>query len=98
MEEATSQPIRHALVVLGGLSGLELSIAADDDLGLAAEDASILFDHWVNVCPNQGSRTIRTEVRCFLYAIASELTPAQEALTITLSRLKPLFDKRGVMA
>lgn len=51
------------LLVLGGLAGLELTIAADTDLDppLQADEASLLFDHWVNVLPNQGSRTVRTE-------------------------------------
>jgi predicted SPOUT superfamily RNA methylase MTH1 len=53
----------HALLVFGGLAGLELTIEADKALGVNAEDAEAVFDHWVNVCPNQGSRTIRTEVR-----------------------------------
>ena len=52
----------RALVVLGGLSGLELSIEKEQaTLGLSAEESGDLFDFWVNVCPNQGSRTIRTE-------------------------------------
>jgi len=52
----------HLLVVFGGLGGLEVAIDADDDLKCSAEDADALFDFWVNTCPNQGSRTIRTEV------------------------------------
>ncbi|CAG8642766.1 4237_t:CDS:2, partial [Paraglomus occultum] len=51
----------HLLVVFGGLGGLEVAIDADDDLKCSAEDADALFDFWVNTCPNQGSRTIRTE-------------------------------------
>jgi len=53
---------KHALIVLGGLSGLELTIEKEKDaFGLKAEDAADLFDYWVNICPYQGSRTIRTE-------------------------------------
>lgn len=52
----------RALIVLGGLAGLELSIESDPQLaGVTAEDAQDLFDHWVNICDAQGSRTIRTE-------------------------------------
>ena len=52
----------RALIILGGLSGLELSIAKEKNvLGLSAEDSKDLFDFWVNICPHQGSRTIRTE-------------------------------------
>ena len=57
----------RALIVLGGLSGLELSIEHEyDTLALKAEDAGDLFDQWVNICPDQGSRTIRTEEGSFL--------------------------------
>ena len=54
--------ISHALLVLGGLAGLELTIEADAALGLKAEESDAAFDNWINVCPSQGSRTIRTEV------------------------------------
>ena len=50
----------HLLVVFGGLQGLEASLDADNDLHL--DDPADLFQHYVNVCPGQGSRTIRTEV------------------------------------
>lgn len=55
--------IRHLLVVFGGVAGLEASVDADEHLTISGEDASCLFDMWVNTCPAQGSRTIRTEVR-----------------------------------
>ena len=51
-----------ALIVLGGLAGLELTIEKEKDaIGLEADQAGDLFDYWVNVCQEQGSRTIRTE-------------------------------------
>lgn len=51
---------RHALVVFGGLQGLEAAVDADPNLEVA--DPSVLFDFYVNTCLSQGSRTIRTEV------------------------------------
>ncbi|XP_049567687.1 putative methyltransferase C9orf114 homolog isoform X2 [Orcinus orca] len=51
---------RHALVVFGGLQGLEAGVDADPNLEVA--EPSVLFDRYVNTCPKQGSRTIRTEV------------------------------------
>jgi predicted SPOUT superfamily RNA methylase MTH1 len=48
------------LVVFGGLQGLEASVDADQNLEVA--DPGVLFDLYLNTCPNQGSRTIRTEV------------------------------------
>ncbi|CAJ0914984.1 21570_t:CDS:2 [Entrophospora sp. SA101] len=53
---------KHLLIVFGGLSGLEMVIDKDKDLECAGEEADALFDLWINTCPNQGSRTIRTEV------------------------------------
>lgn len=52
---------RHLLVVFGGLQGLEASV--DTDQNLDVTDPSVLFDFYLNTCPSQGSRTIRTEVR-----------------------------------
>ncbi|ORZ36980.1 putative RNA methyltransferase, partial [Catenaria anguillulae PL171] len=52
---------KRALIVFGGVKGVEAAIDADEQLHVAAEDAHTLFDHWINTCPGQGSRTIRTE-------------------------------------
>lgn len=52
---------RHLLVVFGGLQGLEASVDADQNLDVT--DPGLLFDLYLNTCPGQGSRTIRTEVR-----------------------------------
>lgn len=47
------------LIVFGGLHGIEAALESDEQLQV--DDASLLFNHYVNVLPNQGSRTIRTE-------------------------------------
>ncbi|KAF3701869.1 putative methyltransferase C9orf114 -like protein [Channa argus] len=52
-------PFNHILVVFGGLHGLEASVDADQNLDVT--DPSVLFDLYLNTCPSQGSRTIRTE-------------------------------------
>lgn len=70
VEAVSLRPFKHLLVVLGGVGGLEAALEADQ--GLDISDPKELFDHYVNVCPNQGSRTIRTE----------------EALLITMSALR----------
>lgn len=49
----------HALIVFGGLHGIEAALESDEQLKV--NEASLLFNHYVNVLPNQGSRTIRTE-------------------------------------
>lgn len=59
----------HVLVVFGGLKGLEVALEQDD---VSVDDPSLLFDYYLNTCPNQGSRTIRTE----------------EAVLITLAELR----------
>ncbi|KAJ8286866.1 hypothetical protein GJAV_G00044240 [Gymnothorax javanicus] len=55
----TLSPFKHMLVVFGGLQGLEASV--DSDQNLDVTDPSVLFDLYLNTCPCQGSRTIRTE-------------------------------------
>lgn len=68
---------RHALVVFGGLQGLEAGVEADPNLEVA--EPSVLFDLYVNTCPSQGSRTIRTE----------------EAILISLAALQPGLTQAG---
>ena len=59
-------PFQHALVVFGGPAGLEAADAG----------APSMFDVWVNTCPGQGSRTIRTE----------------EAVLVSLAALQPALN------
>lgn len=57
----------HMLVVFGGVAGLEVAVKADEELEqLGVKSPEALFDHWVNLCPGQGSRTIRTEEAVWL--------------------------------
>lgn len=42
---------------------MEASVDADQNLDVT--DPSVLFDLYLNTCPAQGSRTIRTEVRAY---------------------------------
>lgn len=73
-------PFYHLLIVFGGVAGLEQAIQSD--LLLRGTQPQDLFDFWVNVCPNQGSRTIRTE----------------EASLITLAILKSTIQAKGQVA
>lgn len=66
---------RHLLVVFGGLKGLEASLESDEKL--TENDPSLVFDHYINTCPGQGSGTIRTE----------------EAILVTMSALRPVITK-----
>lgn len=72
-------PFKHAIIVFGGLSGLEVAVERDEGIQLGADDANQLFDSWINVVEGQGSRTIRTE----------------EALMIALARLKSCLEELG---
>jgi methyltransferase len=73
----------HALIVFGGVRGLEHSAQCDERLvkeaiggeGEGARPVDDLFDFYVNTCPDQGSRTIRTE----------------EAIPISLANLQPFL-------
>lgn len=59
----------HLLVVFGGPRGLEFAAMNDPELSemnIAGGRTKELFDHWVNVLPNQGSRTIRTDEVVFI--------------------------------
>ncbi|KAK2629784.1 hypothetical protein QTJ16_000604 [Diplocarpon rosae] len=61
-EEHQVGKFKHLLIVLGGVAGLEVALKNDTELQkLGVAKAEDVFDRWVNVCPNQGSRTIRTE-------------------------------------
>ncbi|XP_060814954.1 putative methyltransferase C9orf114 homolog [Bombus pascuorum] len=74
--ESKSIKYHHALIIFGGLCGLEAAV--DNDPNLNVDDASLVFDKYLNTCPQQGSRTIRSE----------------EAILITLAELRAkLFPK-----
>ncbi len=57
---------KHALIMFGGLPGIEGLIDGDENAEVTSEDAPRLFEYYVNTCPDQGCRTIRTEVLALL--------------------------------
>lgn len=65
--------MKHLLIVLGGVEGIEEAVENDQGLSMSGKDSHTLFNSWINVCPHQGSRTIRTE----------------EALLITMASILP---------
>ncbi|CRK94906.1 CLUMA_CG008398, isoform A [Clunio marinus] len=73
--ETKSVKFNHLLIVFGGLLGLENAVENDDELNV--DDPSLLFDHYFNVVPQQGSRTIRTEeaVLITLSSLAEKIEP-----------------------
>lgn len=57
----------HFLIVFGGVAGLEVALKADKELtSKGVTEARDVFDYWVNLVPQQGSRTIRTEEAVWL--------------------------------
>ncbi|KAM0562740.1 hypothetical protein ACHAPJ_001579 [Fusarium lateritium] len=69
----------HLIIVFGGPRGLEFAAMNDEELSsmdIQGSKTKELFDHWINVLPNQGSRTIRTD----------------EAVLIALTTLRGIWD------
>lgn len=57
----------HMLIVFGGVAGLEVAVKGDEELAaMGVSEPKDLFDYWVNLCPGQGSRTVRTEEAIWL--------------------------------
>lgn len=69
VQQSDPPNFNHMLVVFGGVAGLETAAKNDPELqksGIGSANVGELFDHWVNVLPGQGSRTIRTEEAVWL--------------------------------
>ncbi|KAH8297189.1 hypothetical protein KR044_006237, partial [Drosophila immigrans] len=86
----------HMLIVFGGLQGLEEALTNDEKL--TVDDPEMLFDHYVNVLPKQGSRTIRTEEALLiaLAALQEKLKPLHADIESDLSDLLPRSEDTGV--
>lgn len=65
--ESNIPEYNHMLIAFGGVAGLEAALKADAELsGMGVKKVEELFDFWVNLCPGQGSRTVRTEEAVWL--------------------------------
>lgn len=73
---------RHLLIAFGGLSGLEKSVGEDHKL--KGKNVRDFFDLYLNTCPNQGSRTIRTE-EALLISLQYFQEPISRALQSAVS-------------
>ncbi|KAL8931850.1 MAG: hypothetical protein Q9216_007049 [Gyalolechia sp. 2 TL-2023] len=61
-QSSTIPKFSHLMIVFGGVAGLEVAVEADEELQkMGVNEPKELFDYWVNLCPGQGSRTVRTE-------------------------------------
>ncbi|KAJ8911616.1 hypothetical protein NQ315_017126 [Exocentrus adspersus] len=77
VDEFTCPKYKHLLVIFGGVQGLEAAI--ENDTVLQVDDPELLFHHYLNTLPNQGSKTIRTE----------------EAILVSLAALRPKLNPKG---
>ncbi|EDW74506.1 uncharacterized protein Dwil_GK21364 [Drosophila willistoni] len=93
---AKSFSYNHLLIVFGGLQGLESALSNDEKL--TVDDPELLFDHYVNVLPRQGSRTIRTEEALLiaLAALQEKFQPQNAEVETDLSDLLPRSDETGI--
>ncbi|XP_052895275.1 putative methyltransferase C9orf114 [Anopheles moucheti] len=73
--EPRSLSYQHALIVFGGVLGLEPAL--ENDQKLTVDSVQDLFDEFVNTVPRQGSRTIRTEeaILISMAALGNKLKP-----------------------
>ena len=79
--KAKSLSYDHALIVFGGLYGLEPAIELDPHLDI--DDPALVFHRYLNMCPEQGSRTIRTEeaILLSLSELRTKLAPVNPPLS-----------------
>jgi len=67
---------KHCMIVFGGLSGIEGMVEYDEKSKIKDKDIEKMFDVYMNTCPEQGCRTIRTE----------------EAIMISLAVISPILN------
>lgn len=62
--EAELKPFKHLLIVFSGAKSLESIMESEESM--KESDLSKLFNLCLNTCPDQGSRTVRTEENLFI--------------------------------
>uniref|UniRef100_A0A182Q1G9 SPOUT domain containing methyltransferase 1 n=1 Tax=Anopheles farauti TaxID=69004 RepID=A0A182Q1G9_9DIPT len=94
--EAKSLSYRHALIVFGGVLGLEPAL--DNDQKLTADTVEDLFDVYLNTVPTQGSRTIRTEeaILISMAALGDKLNPVNVPKPFTSFEAIPQSQDTGI--
>jgi hypothetical protein len=56
-----SRNFKHAIVFFGGVEGIEGIIEQEETSDLRVSELRSLFDIYLNTCPEQGNKTLRTE-------------------------------------
>ncbi|XP_052872819.1 putative methyltransferase C9orf114 [Anopheles cruzii] len=94
--EPKSLSYRHAVIVFGGVLGLEPALETDTKLTVdAVED---LFDEYLNTVPAQGSRTVRTEeaILISMAALGGKLCPVNAPKHFTSFDAIPQSQDTGI--
>lgn len=91
-----SLKFKHALVVFGGVLGLEPALDNDNKLNVGSVEQ--LFDEYLNTVPRQGSRTIRTEeaILISLAALGEKLDPSTKPKEFTSFEAIPQSQDTGI--
>ncbi|KAL1381409.1 hypothetical protein pipiens_013484 [Culex pipiens pipiens] len=94
--EPKSLKYKHALVVFGGVLGLEPAL--DNDPKLTVDKVDMLFDEYLNTVPRQGSRTVRTEeaILISLAALGEKLAPENQPRDFTSFEAIPQSQDTGI--
>lgn len=94
--EPKSLKYKHALVVFGGVLGLEPAL--DNDAKLTVDKVDMLFDEYLNTVPRQGSRTVRTEeaILISLAALGEKLAPENQPRDFTSFEAIPQSQDTGI--
>uniref|UniRef100_A0A182JQ37 Uncharacterized protein n=1 Tax=Anopheles christyi TaxID=43041 RepID=A0A182JQ37_9DIPT len=94
--EPRSLSYRHALIVFGGVLGLEPAL--DNDQKLNADTVEDMFEEYLNTVPTQGSRTIRTEeaILISMAALGDKLKPVNAPKPFTSFEAIPQSQDTGI--
>ncbi len=80
----TLPPFRHMLIVIGGCSGLEAVVDADERIATSGRDADTLFDFYIRLQSEigsmRGSKTLRIE----------------ESMSMLLTKLSPYIARNAI--
>ncbi|XP_035911947.1 putative methyltransferase C9orf114 [Anopheles stephensi] len=94
--ESGSLSYQHALIVFGGVLGLEPAL--ENDQKLTVDSVEDLFEQYVNTVPAQGSRTIRTEeaILISMAALGNKLKPVNAPKPFTSFEAIPQSQDTGI--
>ncbi|XP_053674231.1 putative methyltransferase C9orf114 [Anopheles nili] len=94
--EAKSLSYRHALIVFGGVLGLEPAL--ENDNKLTVDTVEDLFDEYLNTVPMQGSRTVRTEeaILISMAALGNKLNPVNAPKSFVSFEAIPQSQDTGI--